>query len=266
MANRLRYGPRFKPSIAGGPVKTYDDFRARKEDGKRLAIMHRWRETHPVEALCVQGNGQATSMRTRAKKAGTIGTDAFRQPSMPFQPAFIDEHRAAEERMVERVRRCVDLLTFGLNELIEAPPSLRRKKDNGENIQSFIDVIVKLAHFAGDEPPQFNFQRKPGQKAHVRHCVDCNDVLGPDDVGHDLCAICRPDTSHIKVASQQRREREAREREVKAMGKTINKLARRLRHGPQADDNGAHPGGHGGDPPEVAPCVEDGGREEDIDV
>ena len=139
--------------------------------------------------------------------------------------------------MRERLKRCVELMVFGIEELIAAPPALSRRarKPGGEdiihddwegtvNIGYMVDLVNKMATAAHIPHPVFDYGRKPGMQSR-RKCLDCGVTLGPDD--GPTCSECR--TPFDELRSDQRAMRE----DVETIEDTIDQLVERLRYDPK---------------------------------
>lgn len=210
----LRYGPRHGISIAS--------------TSKRRA------GSTPIYTPPALKHATTEKRREWAIKAGVTNRNKKGVSlSGKTQPAFIDERADAEARMRERLKRCVELMVFGIEELIAAPPAVRKRKpgmgldapevdwEQTLNIGYMVDLVNKIATAAHVPHPVFDYGRKPGMKSH-RKCLDCGAPLGPDDGA--TCSDC-----YIPFFERQSDQRAMRE-DVETIEDTIDQLNERLRH------------------------------------
>src|SRR5262245_17103170 len=168
---RLNYGPRFRSSVVS--ARLHPSFVQVRRAPKWAA--------HSKEA----------QQRAVEKNASSSRNKHISLPGQTSDAPPMDEHLQAEVRMRERLKRCVELISFGIEELIAAPPPKRRHADERDthtlHIHYMIDPVNKVATAAGMPTPEFHAGRKPGMQSH-RKCINCGASTSP---GEMTCHECQ---------------------------------------------------------------------------
>lgn len=223
MANKLRYGPRFR-SPTRDVSYVYDE---RVANG--MTPPPHIRHCSPERRFW--GNVKHSATVHNKFKGISLAkvTDT--------QPAIIDEAAVAMDGLNARLRKCVEIIAWGIQECIDAEVygnNTRSGRAPHQNLIGVIELVQRVAHFAGMEAPEFAMSRKQGAVS-SRVCLDCGCALPPG--AGELCDDCRadanPNESAIRAASEARRERDRalqeKVREAKALRKSINALEKRLK-------------------------------------
>jgi hypothetical protein len=164
---------------------------------------------------------------------------------------------------------CVDVLVFGLQELMAAPPPTKKYRphqpdhDGDERIANLsrtkvIDIIRALCSEIGRPMPEWGVERRPGIVT-VRRCIDCGTELTAGE--KERCPICEENSfknykkQELEAARAERAENRDAMRTAKVMVKIISRIQKRRRG---LDD--ARHRGHSG---EDAGAVDAGGCGQD---
>lgn len=176
-----------------------------------------------------------------------------------------------ERRAVERVLASITMLTTSVNEMsnIAAVHQFYPKV----NRLSMIKVIEKLSFLINNPMPDFTATARPAQTGRLR-CFGCGAELKPGD--GQYCIHCSPPDENIKIASEARRTRtivlKVLESEVKLLKELITSTEEAICHAEEE----SHSSPNSADPPDVShhighqekdtPCLETGGRKENLSV
>ncbi len=189
MTRRMNYGPRFRGyGIAGG-----------KTSG--IPMMNRpWEWNHPTPLRKVL-NIAKTSAAKHNKTNLTLAGPDMRIKKPPNQRLL------AEERMMERIKKAVEILSFGVEELSLASIDEDRKRIDRLlciSLDRLMGIIHELALAAKMPQPQFAAQRKPGARPSTKYCMNCG---AHHNELSNRCAQCEEDRKDSKLheASEERR-------------------------------------------------------------
>jgi hypothetical protein len=234
MAKRLNYGPRFGSSaITNG---------------------------YGYDAAVHKGMVPAGFLNADHHRAGIKGatSNAAKQSTAYLgKPIEEDEREQAEMRLITRISQCVDVLAFGLSELMTTPPSRRATRQSLLNQSQVIDFINHMCKMIGRELPEYNIYRRPGI-AQVLRCIDCGtELIYPEK---ERCPVCRDSKiEHKQVIMQEARdiidERKRKRRELAHTKMEMQKMLRKIKE--------ARREGHRRHTSEDAAIMERGGRGED---
>lgn len=240
MGNKLNYGKRFRTGAASIGYR-YDEH---LHKGMVPAFV---RHLTPEQKALGLRKSHATihARRTPVTLAGNV------------QPAFVDEHLAAQERMVERIRRATELLAFGITDINESVKD-SDGADGMIGLDIVIDAINKLCTMARIKVPDLP-ERKPGAVPKAL-CINCGAWCARKSGG--MCERCNEEKEERRAArdtrirqAQQERLRMA-EKEMAALAKLARLVdERRRRHHDRTER-------YGRDTCEDAMVVEDGRRSE----
>jgi len=222
----LRYGPRFRHTGIARADADADTLAL----GKRLALdgsRHRDRRERNSE----RGEDWRNELEDHKRQADREYPDHSNEN---------DELAAAEQRMVDRLVKAIEMISFGiaeLSELYSRRTIQRRESANnplGCSLSSLADLTRTMARFARQPVPEFATFRQPGSSQPLgRHrCARCSELFEPGP-GEIYCEVCTFRVENIRQASEQRRTRErfAAEQDLftKELSKAIGKLEKRLR-------------------------------------
>lgn len=159
MSNRMRYGPRFGPTIASTKYE-YDDYVAKhmKPAGWMLGMTAQQRSF--------------ISARTQAnQRKHLVGMPTFSW-SQPKKMTDKEMRKQAEDAMRERVKGAIDILAFGISELLETP--VPKNWTSAVSVQTMIGLARHLALSVSPALPlpEFNVGRRPVRE---RQCDNCGE-------------------------------------------------------------------------------------------
>jgi hypothetical protein len=143
---------------------------------------------------------------------------------------------AAERRMVERIAKAVEILSFGIEELsnVYDPTELIVKKDRplGTSLEGLVNLTQTLASYGRLPIPQYGRQQHSGAQPNEKVCINCRDRF----VGlGSSCPQCELDRKNTRLAeiSADRRARAQNNlqiaRDIKKISKTIRQTEKRMR-------------------------------------
>ena len=160
MSSRMRYGPRFRPTIASTKY-TYDEYvdKHTKPAGWMLGMTAQQRSF--------------ISSRTQAnKRKHLVGMPTFSW-SEAKKMTTKEVRQQAEAAMRDRVKAAIDILVFGLSELIETPvPPNHIPMVSVQNMINLVNHLSKMVNPALPMP-EFNVGRKPIRE---RQCDNCGEM------------------------------------------------------------------------------------------
>jgi hypothetical protein len=189
---------------------------------------------------------------------GASTASAKRSHAYLGKPVEIDERELAEERLVERINQAIDVISFGLAELMAAPPSIKVHRQPLVNQHQVVEYLNHLCKMIGRDIPEYAVSRRPGI-TQIRRCIDCGTELTPTE--KERCLTCSDDMRGHKqmvlfearaVREEKKRERKELARTKLEMQKMIKKVERRVKNAR-----------HSGYPSEDAAAMETGGQERD---
>jgi hypothetical protein len=141
-----------------------------------------------------------------------------------------DLRAEAEERLIERINQCIDIMIFSVEDLMMAPPSPLASRMPTVNQQQVIDLINTMSRIIARDYHHWGVYRRPGI-AQVRRCVECGTELVASE--KDRCAGCADsyDTYKHAVLEEAKIERLAKrekERTIKTMQIILGRMQKRL--------------------------------------
>jgi hypothetical protein len=132
----MNYGPRFRSSAVG--VGAHYD----KHLDKSMMVPGAFLNMSAAQI-------QAASRKSRAASSAKHARMYLGQPEPPA-----DERLAAEERLVERIGRCIDILSFGIAEMMMAGPARAGRRPLVSQ-HTTLNLIVTMCKVIGREPPDY---------------------------------------------------------------------------------------------------------------
>jgi hypothetical protein len=210
MASRLNYGKRFRT----GMVST----------GYRYSPSLHYAMT-PKAFLHVDAATRSWSgIKGSAKWASMTSTCYL------GKPVEFDAKSAAEERLIERINQCIDVMIFGLEELMMAPPPSKLTRVPLISQQQVIDWIDHMCRMIGRTEHNWGVYRRPGI-VQIRRCLECGTELTATE--KDRCTGCADtyDTYKHAVLEEAKIERMAKrekERTIRIMQIIIGRMQQRL--------------------------------------
>jgi hypothetical protein len=146
------------------------------------------------------------------------------------KPVPDDPRLEAEQRLIERIDQCIDVMIFGLEELMMAPPSPQLSRVPQISQQLVIDWVDHMCRMIGRNDHNWGIYRRPGL-VQIRRCMECGTELTATE--KDRCNGCADtyDTYKHAVLEEARIERLARrekERTIKTMQIILGRIQRRL--------------------------------------
>lgn len=141
-----------------------------------------------------------------------------------------NERLKAERRMIERLQKAVEILVFGIEELSQASSTDDRRPDHPQHshhrkgelhvsTDRLMELTRMLAKAANMHEPEFTaVYRRPGQRPHIKRCLDCGFQH------YELTARCVQCEQTRKESNIARWSEEARER-----ARQNNEIARDIR-------------------------------------
>lgn len=176
-----------------------------------------------------------------------------------------------ERRAVERVLASITMLTSSVNEMSNIA-AVRQFYPKVSRL-SMIKIIEKLSFLIGNPMPDFTATARPQQAERLR-CLGCGSELKTREMQY--CIHCSPPDEKIKIISEARRARtivlKVLESEVKSLSELITSTEEAINHDEEENHrapdppNATNDGHHFGYSEENTPCLETGGREENISV
>jgi hypothetical protein len=156
----MNYGPRFQPTIASNKY-TYDE---------RIA-----KDLQPAGwmlGMTAQQRSFIASRTSANQRKHLVGMPTFSW-SQPKTMTPKEQRQQAESAMRERVKAAIDILVFGITELIETP--VPPNWDPTVHVASMIKLVDHLSKMVTPAlpVPEFNSARKPVRD---RQCDNCGEV------------------------------------------------------------------------------------------
>jgi len=124
------------------------------------------------------------------------------------QPVQVDERYEAEKRMVHRINQAIDVLIFGAQELMMAPPSINERHALVSQWQ-LVEMIGHMCRMIGRDTPDWGVSRRAGITT-VRRCIDCGTELTATE--KERCSMCGENTLRIHKQKEIEAARELRQR------------------------------------------------------
>jgi hypothetical protein len=210
MASRLNYGKRFR----SGAVSTGYHY---------SQSLHRG--LVPKAFL-----NMAPEDRSWSGVKGAATWAAMKSTCYLGKPVEPDLRAEAEERLIERINQCIDIMIFSVEDLMMAPPSPLVSRMPTVNQQQVIDLIDTMSRIVARDYHHWGVYRRPGI-VHVRRCVECGTELVASE--KDRCAGCADnyDTYKHAVLEEAKIERLAKrekERTIKTMQIILGRMQKRL--------------------------------------
>lgn len=161
------------------------------------------------------------------------------------QPAIIDEAEEANHRLIERINRAIDILTFGLQELIDVD----RWSSQQPNPAAVLASTRTLCDLIDRPAPQLSFERRRPGRAPPRLdlCINCGNKLGRNE--RQICVVCEGDEAERTVKQTNmdaaREQRDAKDtlikqlnRDIRGLASDIGKVKRKVKHARHARHSG----------------------------
>lgn len=166
-----------------------------------------------------------------AKAKATRNKDKITLPGIDMRiKKKPNERLIAEERMISRIMKAMEILSFGLEELSMAKIDDFYCRQNrrllGHTDDAIIEIIRRLASIAKVPAPTFAVHREAGRTATTKRCIDCG--AHHNQIGNPRCEQCQADIrdSKAREQSEQRRNREQNNQQIAADIKRISKTFR----------------------------------------
>jgi hypothetical protein len=152
---------------------------------------------------------------------------AAARPTVPplTQAAVIDERELATQRLEETIERCIELLSFSVELLIESPGRINPGRIN-ESMA--ILEIRRLCDLVGKPAPEFKLSPLAPKPPKKSHCINCGNELTEDDIG-EWCIHCESEEIKQQRMAEARKQREMKARRTRYLYGTMKGLSRDIR-------------------------------------
>jgi hypothetical protein len=213
MGSRLRYGPRFNGSVASSRIAGHPGISGEPVHNPYQFMTPLQRE------FAVQ-----KSRNTRSKDKITLAG-----PDMRIKKRKPGEERAeAEQRMIERIQRAVEIMTFGIEELSQcqdvAPPNVAMPLPT--SLSRLADLTISLAKAGRLPAPEFVTLNRMTTRINSRRCSNCGDhFISQGWSIHGNCPRCE-DTKHNTRLAEISAERRSREQAAKWVAEDVKRMTR----------------------------------------
>jgi hypothetical protein len=229
MMTKFRHGPRFNGSIATARISGHPAISDEWLDNP-------WQYMSPLQREFALQKTRNTKSKDNVTLAGPDMRIKKKKPG--------EERAAAEQRMMERIQRAVDIMTFGIEELCQCQDT---RKSNSPGLPISLGRLVELTQSlakAGHLPmPEFVGLNRMATRINSRVCMNCGGYfisqggrpMSGGFLNYSSCPRCeeiKQDTKLAEISAERRSREQAMKwvtEDVKRMTRILNETEKKAR-------------------------------------